>query len=154
MGDKIGDSPITKRCEIGKSVKLKYQGTIQLVPKMVMIIPRRRRGTWKGVPVATWCSGWICRMWAQLGHLGPHILIIPASLSLPPMRGAPIGRAPTILENDLFYTRISCQPLRVSPPDPRPLGRESRQFFDFLGRELTFFRNSLQGEGREWKKET
>jgi len=43
---------------------------------------------------------------------------------------------------------------RVSPPDPRPEGRESRLFFDFLGRELTFFRNSLQGEGREWEKET
>jgi len=44
--------------------------------------------------------------------------------------------------------------MRVSPPDPRPEGRESRLFFDFLGRELTFFRNSLQGEGRERKKET
>ena len=46
------------------------------------------------------------------------------------------------------------QCLRVSPPDPRPEGRESRLFFDFLGREWTFFRNSLQGEGREWEKET
>ena len=27
--------------------------------------------------------------------------------------------------------------LRVTPPDPRPSGRESRQEFDFLGRELT-----------------
>ena len=27
--------------------------------------------------------------------------------------------------------------LRVSPPDPRPEGRESRLFFDFLGREST-----------------
>ena len=26
-------------------------------------------------------------------------------------------------------------PRRVSPPDPRPEGRESRLFFDFLGRE-------------------
>ena len=43
---------------------------------------------------------------------------------------------------------------RVSPPDPRPEGRESSLFFDFLGRELTFFRNSLQGEGREWEKGT
>jgi len=34
--------------------------------------------------------------------------------------------------------------LHVAPPDPRPSGRESRQFLDFLGRELTFFRNSLQ----------
>jgi len=43
---------------------------------------------------------------------------------------------------------------RVSPPDPRPESRESRLFVDFLGRELTFLRNSLQGEGREWEKET
>jgi len=43
---------------------------------------------------------------------------------------------------------------RVSPPDPRPEGRGPRRFFDFSGRELTFFRNSLQGEGREWEKET
>ena len=43
---------------------------------------------------------------------------------------------------------------RVTPPDPRPEGRGPRLFFDFLGRELTFFRNSLQGEGREWEKET
>ena len=27
--------------------------------------------------------------------------------------------------------------LRVAPPDPRPSGRESRQEFDFLGREST-----------------
>jgi len=43
---------------------------------------------------------------------------------------------------------------RVAPTDPRPSGRESGQVFDFLGRELTFFRNSLLGLGREWKKET
>ena len=50
---------------------------------------------------------------------------------------------------------------RVTPPDPRPEGRDPRPeglgprlFFDFLGRELTFFRNSLQGEAREWEKET
>ena len=36
----------------------------------------------------------------------------------------------------------------------RPEGRGPRRFFDFSGRELTFFRNSLQGEGREWEKET
>jgi len=44
--------------------------------------------------------------------------------------------------------------LRVSPPDPRPEGRGPRRFFDFSGWELIFFRNSLQGEGREWEKET
>ena len=36
----------------------------------------------------------------------------------------------------------------------RPEGRGQRRFFDFSGREMTFFRNSLQGEGREWEKET
>jgi len=29
------------------------------------------------------------------------------------------------------------QSCRVAPPDPRPSGRESRQEFDFLGREST-----------------
>ena len=72
--------------------------------KMAIIIPRRRRGTWEGVFMATWCSEWICRTW---GGLGPHILIFPGSLSLPPMRGAVISRAPTILHDDSFYTRIS-----------------------------------------------
>ena len=43
---------------------------------------------------------------------------------------------------------------RVSPPDPRPEGRGPRRFFDFSGRELTFLRNSLQGKGLEWEKET
>jgi hypothetical protein len=41
-----------------------------------MIIPRHWRGTWEGVPMATWCSEWICRTW---GGLGPHILIFPTS---------------------------------------------------------------------------
>ena len=45
-----------------------------------------------------------------------------------------------------------CQ--RVSPLDSRPEGRGPRRFFDFSGRELNFFRNSLQGEGREWEQET
>ena len=71
---------------------------------MAIIIPRHRRGTWEGVTVATWCSGWICRM--RRG-LGAHTLFSPASLSLPPMRGAAIGRSPTILQNDSFCTRIS-----------------------------------------------
>ena len=69
-------------------------------PKMVVIIPRRRRGTWEGVPVANWCSEWICRMW---WGLGPHILTIPASFSLSPMWGTATVRAP----NDSFNTRIS-----------------------------------------------
>ena len=79
----------------------------QLVPKprkMAIIIPRRWRGTWEGVPMATWCSGWICSMG---GGQGPHMLIIPAAFSLLPMRGAAVGRAPTILQNEWFYTRSS-----------------------------------------------
>ena len=48
---------------------------------MVMIIAlavqsRRRREAWKGMPVATWCSEWICRMGRGLV---PHIIIIPGS---------------------------------------------------------------------------
>jgi len=46
----------------------------------------------------------MCRM---CGGLGPHILIISVSLSLSLMRGVAVDRAPTILQNDLFYTRIS-----------------------------------------------
>jgi len=51
-------------------------------------------------------------------------------------------------------TRHQKMGMRVSRPDPRPEGRGPRRFFDFSGWELTFFRNSLQGEGREWEKET
>jgi len=95
--------PLTQFC-----AKSQFEGTIQFVPKpqkMVMIIIlRRRRETWEGVPVATWCSEWICNMW---GEPSPHVLIISASLFLPRMRGAAKGRAPTILQNDSFYTRIS-----------------------------------------------
>ena len=73
-------------------------------PKIVSpFFSRRRRGTWERLPMATWCSKCYCRMW---GGLGPRILIIPALLSLSPMRGAAIGSAPTILHNDLFYTKI------------------------------------------------
>ena len=156
--DKIGDSPIKHDLRLGPQThfvaKSQSERTIQLVPKprkMAIIIPQRQRETWEGVPVATWCIEWMCRM---RGGLGPHILNIPISLSLPPMwsaaidwfwlrgwlinkgaictRTAPlfwifislfqnprtrlvrkisspnqsIGRAPTILQNDLFYTRI------------------------------------------------
>ena len=42
---------------------------------------------------------------------------------------------------------------RVSPPDPRPEGRESRHFFDFLGRESGVDSRGKKGrkgsEGRE-----
>jgi len=57
---------------------------------MAIIIARRWRGTWEGVPVATWCSEWICRIG---GGLVPHVIIIPSTLSLLPLRGAAIGRA-------------------------------------------------------------
>ena len=81
--------------------------TIQLVPKpwkVLIIIPTRRRGTCKGVPVATWCSEWICKM---RGGLVRRISIIPAALTLPLLRGAAVGRAPTIFQNGWFCTRIS-----------------------------------------------
>ena len=40
--------------------------------------------------------------------------------------------------HNLFDWRISnFVGWRVTPPDPRPEGRESRLFFDFLGREST-----------------
>jgi len=42
----------------------------------------------------------------------------------------------------------------VSAFHPKPEGRVSRLFFNFLVRELTFFGISLQGEGRKWEKET
>jgi len=92
------------RYEIGTTNALRCQvpvseGTIQLVPKprkMAIIVPRCRRKIWEGVPVANWCSEWICRM---RGGLGPHLLIIPVSLSFLPMRGTAVGQAPTILEN-------------------------------------------------------
>ena len=38
---------------------------------MVIIIPRHRGGTWKGVAVANWCREWICRMRGGLVH---HII--------------------------------------------------------------------------------
>ena len=36
-----------------------------------------------------------------------HIIKIPPALSLPLLRGAAVGRAPTIFQNDWFCTRIS-----------------------------------------------
>ena len=89
------------------SAESQSEGTIQFVPKpwkLVILIPRRRRGTWEGVPVATSCSEWICRMRGGLAH---HTIIIPPALSLPLLRGAAVGRAPTIFQIDLFCTRIS-----------------------------------------------
>ena len=98
------------RYEIGTTNALRCkvpEGTIHLVPKLrkkAIIIPERQREAWKGVPVAIWCSECIYSMRVGLGH---HILIIPASSPLPPMRGAAADRALTILQNNWFYTRIS-----------------------------------------------
>jgi len=52
--------------------------------------------------MATWCSEGICRLGG--GH---HIVIIPTALSLLPLRGAALGRAPTILPIDRFCSRFS-----------------------------------------------
>jgi len=95
---KIGDSPIQSDVKLGPQKHLgaesQSEGTIQLVPKpwkVVIIIPQRRRGTWKWVPVATWL---ICIITGGLVH---HTIIITAALSLPPMQGAAVGRAPKII---------------------------------------------------------
>jgi len=68
---------------------------------MAIIIPRRREGTWEGVPVEPWFNKWICRMRGGLVH---HTIMIPAALSL--LRGA-CSSIPTIFQNDWFCTRIS-----------------------------------------------
>jgi len=93
--------------QTGFSAKFQSEGTIQLVPeprKMAIIIARRWRGTWEGVPMATWCSEWIYRIGGGLVH---HIVIIPSSLTLLLLRGAAVGRTPTILPIDRFCTRFS-----------------------------------------------
>ena len=80
---------------------------MQLVPeprKMAINIARRWRGTWEGVPMATWCSEWICRIGEGLVH---HIVIILTALSLLPLRGVAVGCAQTILPIDWFCTRFS-----------------------------------------------
>ena len=41
------------------------------------------------------------------GGLFHHLIIIHTALFLPLLRGPVIGRAPTILQNDWVYTRIS-----------------------------------------------
>ena len=71
---------------------------------MAKIIPQHQRGTWNGVPVATWCSGWIRRIG---GGLVPHLVNIPAAVSFLPLRGAAVGRALTIPPHDWFCTWCS-----------------------------------------------
>jgi len=72
--------------------------------KMAVIIPRRRGGTWEGVPVATWCSEWICRMRGGLVH---HTIMFPAALSPPLLRGAYSRSCTDNIQNDWFCTRLS-----------------------------------------------
>jgi len=69
-----------------------------------IIIVQRWRGTWQGVPMAIWCSKWICRRGGGLVH---HIVIIPPALSLLLLLGAAVRRAPTIHPIDWFCTRFS-----------------------------------------------
>jgi len=90
--ENFGDSPIKSDMKLGPQMHLgaesQSEGTIELVPKswkMAIIIPRCPGGTWEGVPVATWCSEWICRM---RGGLVQHTIMIPVPLSLPLLRGA------------------------------------------------------------------
>jgi len=45
------------------------------------------------------------------GGLVLRTIIIPAALSLPLLRGAAVGRAPTLFQNDWFCTRISAEKL-------------------------------------------
>jgi len=109
------------RCEIGTTNALRCQVPVLLkVPynwsqkprKMAIIITRRRKWTWEGVPMATWCTQWFCRM---RGGLGPCIFIILALLSLPPMRVAAVGRSPTILQNDSLHQNLQfCQIFNLS----------------------------------------
>ena len=41
------------------------------------------------------------------GGLVLHTMLIPAALCIPLLRGATVGRAPTIFQNDWFCTRVS-----------------------------------------------
>ena len=89
------------------SAKSQSEGIIQLVPesrKMAINIARRWRGTWEGVPMATWCSEGICRIG---GELVPHVVIISSTLSFVHWRGAAVGRASIILLIVRLCTRFS-----------------------------------------------
>jgi len=46
--------------------------------------------------MTNWFSQWICRMRGGIFH---HTIILPTALSLPLLRGAAVGRAPTIFQN-------------------------------------------------------
>jgi len=89
------------------SAKSESEGTIEFASeprKMVIIIARRWRWTWEGVPMAIWCREWICRIGWGLVH---HIVNIPHTLSLLPLRDAAVGCAPPTLAMDRFCTRFS-----------------------------------------------
>jgi len=108
---KIGDSPIKSDIQLGIHTHLgaesQSEGTIRLVPKswkMVIIIPRRRGGTWEGVHVAIWCIEWICRMRGGLVH---HTIVFLLRYLSRCCEVLAVGRAPTIFQNDWFFDRIS-----------------------------------------------
>ena len=89
----------------------------------------------------------ICTIW---GRFGPHILIIPASLSLPPMRGAAIGRALTILQNDSFFTPES--PILYHLQFGRPLGNYRKTDLFSLVLTIHFFFGCFAAhEFKPWK---
>ena len=86
---------------------VRSQWTIQLVPeprKIAWITAQRQRGTWEGVPVATWCCEWICRIERGLIH---HIFIISPAFYLSSVAWVAAGRAPTILSNEVFCAGFS-----------------------------------------------
>ena len=73
------------------------------------------------------------------GGLVPHILIFPASLSLPPMRGAAKGRAPTILKMTLFTPEspiLSNFVNFVQSPSPILLATKNVKKWSFLGESV------------------
>jgi len=88
-------------------------GTIQLVPKswkMAIIVPRRRGGTWEGMPVSIWCSEWICRMRRGLVH---YSIMIPAALSLPLLRGLSISSTYIISKWLILYQNLQFFPVSI-----------------------------------------
>jgi len=77
---------------------------------MAISIPRRRGGTWEGVPVVTWFSEWICRMRGGLVH---HTIMNPVALSLPLLRSAcsrsctdKISKSLVLYQNLQFFPAI------------------------------------------------
>jgi len=88
--------------------------------------------------VATCFTELMCRM---RGGLVLHTIVIPAALSLPLLRGAAVGRAPTIFQNDWFCTRIS----NFFQSPIFSTARVSKDFFetDFSVRIMTSWKHLL-----------